>query len=205
MISPPPCGEGRGEGGKGDVNSVAVLLSKYRKSILRIIGELQRFGFEILSDDLSGELAELYVVVSGQRVSSSPVWIPTFVPELQGYIKPHTQVWSSIDFSGLSDEEAFALFHEVMETEGVIRGVGPDDIWRYHLVHSLDDAVDGWEIYLFDVAGDKHIVCRENLVTDDANGSDARFVSCTLPRAEFIRICKEFVSLFPDQSKTTMN
>lgn len=163
-----------------------------------IIGKTEQFGFEVLSDDLTGELAEIYIYVAGQRVSGrNPVFLPTFVGELSGFLKSQeSETPSEFDFSCLSHEEAFDLFHQISNTDNGIGCLSPTSVWNYHRLHNIDDAVDDWEIYVYDVSDQKHIVCREKH-SESPDGQPGHIWGASLPRNEFIRILEEFVKLFP--------
>lgn len=162
-----------------------------------IIGDLKRFGIEVLCEDFASELGDVFICVSGRRVSSAPVYFPTFVSELHRFMKLHESLlFRTFDFSGLRDEEAFALLHSVLNEEQVRPNLTASDVFNYYRMHSLDDAVDGWEIYVFEVANQTHIVCRELTFPSDPELTDKRIWSAGVPSIEFTNTIAQFVNLF---------
>lgn len=158
-------------------------------------GNPDSFAFEIaVEGDPVAELMEVAILVSKARIGGSgAVYLPTFVSELAAFGKCHESTVTSKDFSSLTDEEAFLLLHSVAEEDAEVDGVQPTDVWNYHRLYNLDDAVDGWEIYVFDVGPNKHIVCREE-DSKDGNSSN-RTIAAVMPRSEFLATIEELVSL----------
>ena len=164
---------------------------------MKVIVNSDRFSLKVLSDDLSGELAEVYIVVAGQHVSGrNPVFIPTFVGELNAFLESQKSQLSDVDFSRLSDAEAFSLFHTVSQTGEATASVTPSDVWNHYRLHSIGDAVDDWEIYVFDIPGRKRFVCREQSADTQHKN---QLLSTVIPSEDFNHTLEEFIALFPDR------
>lgn len=162
-----------------------------------IAGDLERFGFEVLSEDLTGPLADLYMVVAGHRVGKSPVWLPTYIPVLRGYLRFHGTRLPRSEFPSMTPTEVFSLLHTIVESNQPLRGVTPTLTWEHHRLADLDDAVDDWAIYLFDSDDDKCIVCQRQWQEGKDVTDQADIWSVVLPRREFARIVEDFLALFP--------
>ena len=154
-----------------------------------VIGNPRCLAFEILSDDLPGELAEVYIVVAGRRISGrAPVFVPTFVSELEAFVRCQNSASPS------SDEEAFHLLHSVMESNEEAGGITVDDVWRYYCLHSIDDAVDDWDIYVFDSGDKKRIVCRPVRGAGMTSDISDRIIGASLSREEFNETFRQLIS-----------
>lgn len=159
------------------------------------IGNPDSFAFEIVvGDDPAAELIEVAILVSKARIGGrGPVYLPTFVSELAAFGKCHESAVPLKDFSSLTDEEAFLLLHAVAEEDAIFDGVQSTDVWNYYRLYNLDDAVDGWEIYVFDVGPSKRIVCRKE--ESQEGSSSNRIYSAVMPRSEFLATIEELVRL----------
>ena len=160
------------------------------------IGNPTTFAFEIHSDNLSDELGEIYLIVSSKRVSGrNPVYVPTFVSAISGFLQSQKSKSQVHDFSSMMDREVFQLFHRISETDQEARGITPSDVFDCYRLHSIDDAVDDWEIYVFDSQGEKHIVCRPIVDRADLSCGGDGFVSTAISRQGFIDTVAEFIGV----------
>lgn len=158
-----------------------------------IIGDLNRFGLEIISEDLSNDFAELYICIAGHRVCSQ-VHLPTFVYYLKGFFNSQQKPPpSNYDFAHLSHEAAFHLLQQVFSQQRELPGLTNEQVWNYFALHSLDDAVDDFEIFVYDVQDHKHLVCRRKLTLE--------IWAAVTPRHEFLHTLEQFLMLFPEQVK----
>jgi len=167
------------------------------------IGDPSKFAIEVVSEDLSEALAEVHLVLDGERISGrDPVFMPTFVSELDSYRKiqikhPDLLRFDPIDppdFCDLSDEEAFVLLNDAMNERTTIKGVTDSDLYHYYRMQNLDDAVDDWLIYVFDSSQQKRIVCRRRSFKDP-EGYTGRLLSTCITRDEFDRVIRTFVEM----------
>ena len=111
-----------------------------------IFGSLDRFAIEVESLDEKREYGDIYIRICGERVGDGhQVFVPTFTAEICNFARRHQSVPFSVkDFSEISDDAAFNLLHEVVMNGVTSNGLSEREVWGYHFMHSLDDAVDGW-------------------------------------------------------------
>jgi hypothetical protein len=163
-----------------------------------VFGNGERLAIEVISDDLSRDLAEVYIVAAGQRISDRcPVHLPTFVEHLEAFAKMHaSSPRIQFDFSSLGYEQAFNLLHEIRTTDREVGRLTEDFVFNFHFMHSLDDAVDDWEIYVYDVGDDKQIVFRKYIDqrVNEYTPDGGPVCGVTLPRSEFIDTIDDFVA-----------
>lgn len=162
-----------------------------------VIGNKEKFAIEVVSLDPKREYGEIYVCVSGQRIGdSSSVYVPTFASELEGVAISHEiPRYPDLQFDELADDELFSVLHRAAEKCNFSHGLTEEAVWNYFLIHSLDDAVDGWDIFIVDEGDWKRIVWRgKNSEWCPPEHMD-RVWSAKLPKDEFINVIRRFVDL----------
>ncbi len=162
-----------------------------------VIGDKELFAVEVVSLDPKKEHGKIYVCVSGQRIGdSSPVYVPTFASELEGVAISHDNPrYPDLLFSALNDDELFSALHDAAEGSSFSHGLTEEAIWNYFLIHGLDDAVDGWEIFVVDEGDWKRIVWRGKNPEWCPPKHVDRIWSARLPKKEFIDVIKGFVDI----------
>ena len=125
-------------------------------------GDRNRFAIEVVSVAADREFGEVYIYISGERVSAgNPVYLSTFVGEIKGFGVSHqSRPPLNIATLGLTDQELFESLHRAMESGLIVGGFSPENVWNYHCLQNIDDAVDGWEIYVVDNDNAKKFLWR---------------------------------------------
>jgi hypothetical protein len=159
-----------------------------------IFGTLEKFGIEVRSLSESLWSCGIWFCISGERINEgNNVSLGTFVTALDGFKEVHSRDrHPTFDASGMSDEEVFTTLYEVGEGRRAFQSLQGDDVWQYFLLYNIDDAVDGWEIYIFDVGGSKRILWKGIDVTTCPPHHLDRLHATTLPREEFLGVLEEF-------------
>jgi len=169
---------------------------------MKTIGDPTTFAFEICSEDLSAELVEVHLVIGGKRLSGQgPVYVPTFLGALASFLELHKSEWPKLELPSSTHEHVFQLFHNITETSQEIQGIKPAEVLGYHRLWNLDDLVDGWEIYVFDSDGEKHIACRAIRNPAVSEACAAQLICASLPRQAFLDTMAEIIALFSDHRK----
>ncbi len=124
--------------------------------------------------------------------------------QLDGFYNAHqADSPSDFDFSALSHEAVFHLLSHIFRSDEQVEGLTPEDVWNYFGLHSLDDAVDDFEIYVYDVNDHKYLVCRLKATSSVSNEKPEEIWSTVLPRYEFLATLEQFLKLFPDLTTLT--
>ena len=167
-----------------------------------VFGDINRFAIQVDKLSLSRELGDVQILICGERIGDGiDVYLPTFVSELRAYSRLHkkTYDWTK-DFNGVSDEDAFALLKEVVESGVATDGISASAAFNYHLVHSLDCEIDGWVIFIIDDGCDKRIIWEEDNARSRPAHDRKQLRSTKLPGTEFVQIVEEFVQLMIQKS-----
>ena len=162
-----------------------------------MIGDKNAFGIEVVSFERGDEYGDIFLCASGERISNGDqVFVPTFVGELAGVLTSHADpVPGRTDFSCFTDVELFNLFHHVMTTGESIADVTSDSVEQYHYLHSIDDTVDNWEIYICDVGDTKRIVWRGKNADFCPPSHLTKVWSSVVGREEFLNVLSQFLDL----------
>ncbi len=158
-------------------------------------GDRDRFAIEVVSIAANQELGEVYICISGERVSDgNPVYLPTFVGEMKSFgVTQQTAPPMNIATLGLTDQELFESLHRAMESGLSVGGFSPENVWHYHFLHSIDTAVDGCEIYVVDNDNAKKFLWRGRSTRKCPVEHLNKVWSMQIPREEFVRVINDFV------------
>lgn len=162
-----------------------------------VIGDPTRFAFEVLTEDKSADLIDLFIIVNGQRVSGgNPVYISTFLGSLKYFAVFHKNNKMEHSFPPMSPDEAFDILYAVDETNAYFNLFYLNTIGYYSL-RDLDTAVDHWYIYIYDSndGGTKTIVCRERDYIDGRTTNGELF-SATVECDEFFKTISDLFLFF---------
>lgn len=116
----------------------------------QIFGEKDRFAIEVECIDRGQILGEVHIWIAGEQVNNkNPAYLPTVCGQLKGYAHSHRSATDDrAEFQNCSEVQIFELMHHAITNDTPIGNIGLDQIYHKHRVHSIDDIVDDWEIYI---------------------------------------------------------
>ncbi len=163
----------------------------------RLFGRKEVFAIDVVSFNLKELLGDMQIWICGERVGHGHgVFVPTFASKLRSFVNIHQSPSGYLkenikDFHGIEDDRVFQMLNQVVTTGEPFNEIRVREVEGYHLMHSLDDVVDGWHIFVVDDRVLKRIIWQAVSPLCPPHHRDHVW-STTLPAKEFIKIINDF-------------
>jgi Immunity protein 42 len=163
----------------------------------KLFGRKEVFAIDVVSFDLNQELGDIQIWICGEPVGYGyGVFVSTFASNLHSFAKIHQSPSGYLEenvknFHGIDDDEVYRVLDFVATTGETLNEIREREAWHYHFMHSLDDVVVGWHIFVVDDGSMKRIIWKGVGETCPPHHRDHVW-STALPAEEFIRIITDF-------------
>jgi hypothetical protein len=167
-----------------------------------IFGNTSTFGIKVASISESGEYGDVHIWLNGEQIGIPPDVLPIFVNWLEDARRAHEKMCpASVDLSTMTDSEVYERFEPILKGNGAT-GVEENWFWEYHLLHSLADALDCYNVFIVDDGPYKRIVWKA-ICSDFPQNHIEKVWGVKVSRYEFNDTLKSFHdwygSKFPDK------
>ena len=157
-------------------------------------GKKNQFAIEFTELAANRRMAKVVIWLSGEPVASCEVYLPTFAAELNGVAIAHgDESHHQSDTTGIADDDLYNLLHRLTDNEGEERGFTTNNVWDYHMIHDLDDAIDHLRIYVVNEGNTKRILWKAKSEQFSPKHHVDRVWSTRVHRQEFLTTISSFI------------
>ncbi len=162
-----------------------------------VIGDCQTFAIEVL-EPFSGAQALhcMQLHIAGSVIgTTTPVHVGTVAGQLEGFRKTQRAHGAAPnELLCLSGKDAFDAFHAVMNGTRSIEGLSQELVWNVYYMHSIDELLDEWEVYVHDFDNEtKRILWASRSAGDDTATMNRSVSIATIERDVFDNVIRDFV------------
>lgn len=165
----------------------------------KTFGNPETFAIRLEPPTNNGLFADVFIYVSGMVVNGqNPTYLSTFTAGIDQFCRVHrTPEHRDCD---LSPEEEFTELRDVLTSQVDSHCFKVDDIWYYHYLYALDDAMVGCRMFVVDHADRKRLLYSKDI---GENASLSGYAE--IPRSTFLAVLDDFVRFAKSLSPEAYN